>query len=79
MEFLLSLKVTKSSSCLAEEAELKVRLVKNKMTIIVEKSFKAFSISIGTVGLHNIATVKGWNSIGLEVEQKKGSGHRKKP
>ena len=49
-----------------------MRFVKNKTTTIVEKSFKAFSFSIGTAGPHNIAIVKGWNKIGLEVDQKKG-------
>ena len=52
-------------------------LVKNKTTTIVEETFKAFSISIGTVGPHNITIVKGQNNIGLEVEQKEG--FRKKP
>ena len=51
--------------------------MKDKTTTIIEKSIKTFSFRSGTVGPHNITIVKGWNDIGLEVEQKKG--FRKKP
>ena len=72
--FLLSLKVA-IKFLSSRGGRVKVRLVKNKTTTMVEKSFKTFSFSIGTVGPDNITIVKGRK--GLEVEQKKR--FRKKP
>ena len=46
---------------------VEARLVKNETTTKVEKSFKAFSFSTGTVEPHNITIVESQNNIGLEV------------
>ena len=66
--FLLSLKVA-IKFLSGRGGRVKGRLVKNKTTTIVEKSFKTLNFSIGTVRPDNLTIVKGRK--GLEVEQKK--------